>query len=63
MKKFNEDGLDWITYGHTESEKALILKTIKENEAAGNNTYRIDLPNGDYYEVQNGQIIGSKRFA
>lgn len=60
--KMSDGTKSWLTTGHSEEEKALLLKQVAEHEAAGDVVYTIVVPTGTY-NIEYGLISGSSMTA
>lgn len=60
--KMSDSTKAWLVTGHSEEEKALLLKQVAEKEAAGEVVYTIVVPTGTY-NIEYGLIAGSSMIA
>lgn len=59
----SKGNLDWMLLGESKENQDIILAEVEKAKANKTRNYLITLLNGDLYQINNGQVIGSKNTA
>jgi len=59
----SKGNLKWMLEGESEENKKIINDRVNKAIEAKERNYVVELPNGDWYQVNNGQVLGSKNTA